>query len=241
LTFANTNGRTRIDETADSPTFGLEIVIPHDVGEFWAATLWDLTWAYIGKYGFSSNIYTGTGGNNKVMRLVLDAMKLQPCNPSFIQARNAIIAADQATTGGQDYCMIWKVFASRGMGVNASSGTNSGDNTNIAAINDQVEDFTLPAASINCSFLSVNEFNNDELVSVYPNPAPKGQFNIRINGYVGKISIQVVDLNGRIVYKLADADFNIEKSINLNSQQKGIYIIKINNETLNFTEKIFLK
>lgn len=241
LTFADTNGKTIIDNQADSPTFGFEIVIPHDVGEVWAATLWDLTWNYISKYGFSSNIYNGTGGNNKVMRLVLDAMKLQPCNPSFIQARDAIIAADQATTGGQDFCMIWQVFARRGMGVNASSGDNSGDKTNIVAINDQVEDFTLPAAGPNCVFLAVNQFNNDNVFSVYPNPAPKGQLNIRINQYVGKINIQVVDLNGRIVYKLDDVDFNIEKSINLNSLQKGMYIIKVSNESINFTEKIIIK
>jgi len=236
LTFADTNGKSFID-----PDDSIEKVLVHAVGEIWAATLWDLTWAYIGKYGFSSNIYTGTGGNNKVMQLVIDAMKLQPCNPSFIQARDAIIAADQATTGGQDYCMIWKVFARRGLGVNASSGDNSGDRTNIAAINDQVEDFTEPSAGANCTLLAVNQFINNDKISVYPNPAPKGQLNIHINDFVGKINIQVADLNGRIVYKVTDSNFNIDKSINLNSLQKGIYILKVNNETVNFTEKIIIK
>ena len=51
----------------------------HNVGEVWATMLWDLTWAYVNKYGYDDNKYTGTGGNNKVMRLVLDAIKLQPC------------------------------------------------------------------------------------------------------------------------------------------------------------------
>lgn len=236
LTFADTNGKSFID-----PDDSIEKVSVHAVGEIWAATLWDLTWAYIGKYGFNSNIYTGTGGNNKAMQLVIDAMKLQPCNPSFIQARDAIIAADQATTGGQDYCMIWKVFARRGLGVNASSGDNSGDRTNIAAINDQVEDFTEPSAGANCTLLAVNQFINNDKISVYPNPAPKGQLNIHINDFVGKINIQVADLNGRIVYKVTDSNFNIDKSINLNSLQKGIYILKVNNETINFTEKIIIK
>jgi hypothetical protein len=235
LTFADTNGKTYID-----PDDGIEKVLVHTVGEVWAATLWDLTWAYIEKYGFNSNIYTGTGGNNKVMRLVLDAMKLQPCNPSYIQARNAIIAADQATTGGKDYCMIWKVFARRGLGVNASSGDNSGDRTNIAAINDQVEDFTAPAAGANCT-LAVNQFINNDKISVYPNPAPKGQLNIRINEFAGKVNLQVADLTGRVVFKLTDNNFNIEKSINLSSLQKGMYILKISNETINYTEKIIIK
>lgn len=235
LTFKDTNGKTSID-----PDDGIEKVRVHTVGEVWAATLWDLTWAYIGKYGFSSNIYNGIGGNNKVMQLVIDAMKIQPCNPSFIQARDAIIAADQATTAGQDYCMIWKVFARRGLGTNASSGDNSGDSRNIAAISDQVEDFTEPSAGTNCT-LAVKDFNDNDAVSVYPNPAPKGQLNIRINQYVGKVNIQVVDLTGRIVYKVTDTNFNTEKSINLNSLQKGMYIIKVDNETINFTEKIIIK
>ena len=235
LTFKDTNGKTFIDSDD-----GIEKVRVHTVGEVWATTLWDLTWAYIGKYGFSSDIYNGIGGNNKVMQLVIDAMKIQPCNPSFIQARDAIIAADQATTGGQDYCMIWKVFARRGLGINASSGDNSGDRTNIAAINDQVENFVEPAAGANCT-LAVNQFINNDNISVYPNPAPKGQINIRINQYVGKINIQIADLSGRIVYKVTDSNFNIEKSINLNSLQKGMYIIKVDNETMNFTEKIIIK
>lgn len=235
LTFKDTNGLTFVD-----PDDSIEKVRVHAVGEVWAATLWDLSWAYIGKYGFSSNIYNGIGGNNKVMQLVIDAMKIQPCNPSFIQARDAIIAADQATTGGQDYCMIWKVFARRGLGANASSGDNSGTRTNIAGINDQVEDFTEPSAGSNCT-LTVKDFNNNSAVSVYPNPAPKGQLNIRINQYVGKVNIQVVDLTGRIVYKVTDTDFSTEKSINLNTLQKGMYIIKVDNETMNFTEKIIIK
>ena len=235
LTFADTNGKTFID-----PVDSVEKVEPHDTGEVWAATLWDLTWAYIGKYGFSSNIYSGTAGNNKVMRLVLDAMKLQPCNPSYIEARDAIIAADQAKTGGQDYCLIWKVFARRGLGVNASSGSNSGDRTNIAAINDQVADFTQPAAGGNCT-LAVNNFDVLDNIKVFPNPAPKGQINIRINQFVGKLNIQVIDLNGRIVYKATDDNFNVEKSINLSHLQKGMYIIKLSNETIDYTDKIIIK
>jgi hypothetical protein len=30
------------------------------------------------------------------MRIVLDGIKLQPCSPTFVSARDAIIAADQA-------------------------------------------------------------------------------------------------------------------------------------------------
>lgn len=205
----------------------------HDRGEIWTAVLWDLTWAYVAKYGYDADIYNGTGGNNKVMRLVLDALKLQACNTaSFISSRDNLFAADQATTGGADYCMIAEVFARRGMGLNATSGLNTDPL-------DQVEDFTSFPAGPNCT-LAVDYFQNNDMIRVYPNPS-NGQMSIRINQFVGKVNLQVVDINGRIVFNTTDDNFNVEKTINLNFLQKGIYVLKVNNEALNYTEKIIIK
>lgn len=226
-TFADTNDMWYNDGTSDR-------VDVHSVGSVWCAMLWDLAWNYIDKYGYSSNIYNGTAGNNKVMRLVLDAIKLDGCNPSFVTARDAIIAADQATTGGQDYCMIWETFARRGLGQFASSGSNTG----VAGIQDQVEDFTIPPAGPNCT-LAVDQFHNEKAIRVYPNPT-KGQLNIAINNYSGKLNIQVFDLNGRKVYNQEVNDFNAESAINLSNLQSGMYLIKVNGDNLNYTQKIIL-
>lgn len=214
---------------------GTMVTETHNVGEVWTTMLWDLSWAYINKYGYDDNKYTGTGGNNKVMRLVLDAIKLQPCSPTFVEARNAILAADLATTNGQDYCMIWEVFARRGLGLNANSGSRD------SSI-DEVEDFTVPtpgstpATGSNCT-LSVNYFETQDLFRVYPNPT-NGLLNIRINNYFGKVNIQVIDINGRIVNEYKNEDFNIEKSLNLNNLQTGMYVLKVSGDSLNFTQKI---
>lgn len=205
--------------------------VPHGIGSIWATILWDLTWDYIDKYGYNSNIYTGTGGNNKLMRLVLDAIKLDGCNPTFITGRDALIAADQATTGGQNFCLIWKVFARRGVGVGASSGTTG-------SITDQVQSFTEPAAGPNCT-LGINYFESEDMINIYPNPS-NGLVNIRISQFTGKVNLQVIDLNGRVVYSLNDADFNVEKSINLDHLQSGMYVVKINGSELNYTKKIIL-
>ncbi|MEO8515407.1 MAG: T9SS-dependent M36 family metallopeptidase [Flavobacterium sp.] len=205
--------------------------VPHGVGSIWATILWDLTWDYIDKYGYDSNIYTGTGGNNKIMKLVLDAIKIDGCNPTFITGRDAIIAADQVTTGGKDFCMIWKAFARRGVGTGASSGTT--------AITDQVEDFQEPAPGPNCTTLGVNYFENEDMIKIYPNPS-NGEINIKINQFTGKVNLQVVDLNGRLVYSLNNTDFNVEKTINLNHLQSGMYIVKIDGSELNYTKKIIL-
>lgn len=216
---------------------GTMVTESHNVGEVWTTMLWDLTWAYINKYGYDDNKYTGTGGNNKVMRLVLDAIKLQACNPTFVQARDAILQADLNTTNGQDYCLIWQVFARRGLGKNANSGLNT------SSI-DEVEDFTVPtpgatpATGSNC-VLTVDYFdnNNQDLFRVYPNPT-NGDLNIRINNYTGKVTIQVIDINGRIVNEYRNEDFNVEKSLNLNTLQTGVYILKVAGDSLNFTQRI---
>jgi len=52
-------------------------------------------------------------------RLVINAMKLQPCRPSFFDARDAIIEADRVLTDGENVCLLWKGFAERGLGVDA--------------------------------------------------------------------------------------------------------------------------
>lgn len=244
FTFGDTNGNhTYIN------SYGVQAVDVHYIGSIWATMLWDLTWAYIEKYGFDPDKYTGTGGNNKMMQLILDAMKLQPCNPSFVQGRDAIIAADQATTGGQDYCMIWEVFARRGLGVNASSGTNaipvnlrdpSADNSAyIAGINDQTEDFTEPSPGPNCT-LAASYFDNTDMFKVYPNPA-NNNLNISILNYSGKLNVQLYDINGRVVFEQKMDNFSLESSVNIQSLQAGIYMLKVQGENLSYTQKVIKK
>jgi hypothetical protein len=91
----------------------------HADGEIWAQTLWDLRTAI---------------GAPEALRLITSGLRMTPREPTFLDARNAILQADQAS-GGEWHTAIWSVFARRGMGVNA--GMNSGV--------DPIEDFTMPA------------------------------------------------------------------------------------------------
>jgi extracellular elastinolytic metalloproteinase len=101
--------------------------VPHGVGTVWATAVWEMYWNLVNdpSGGFDPDLYAGTGGNNTAIQLVIDGLKLQPCNPTFLDARDAILAADQANNGGANECLIWSAFAKRGMGWSAADGGGS--------------------------------------------------------------------------------------------------------------------
>lgn len=101
----------------------IDAAIPHGVGEIWAVTLWDLYWKFVEVYGFDEDLYNGTGGNNVAIQLVMDGMKLQNCNPGYLEGRDAILAADLLNNDGANQCLIWEVFSRRGLGYDASQGS----------------------------------------------------------------------------------------------------------------------
>jgi len=117
----------------------------HAIGEVWAEILWVVSQKMIEKHGYSATLFPpqplqdGTipigdfyrpqsmgkplvpkHGNTLMVQLVISAMKLQPCRPSFFDARDAIIEADKILTGGENFCDLWAGFSSRGLGKDAS-------------------------------------------------------------------------------------------------------------------------
>ena len=95
---------------------------PHDVGEIWATVLWDMYWKFIEIYGYDPTWVDPTSGNAVAIQLVMDGMKLQVCDATLTEARDAILDADELNFLGMHKCLIWEVFARRGLGADAFSG-----------------------------------------------------------------------------------------------------------------------
>ncbi|CAG8712753.1 15206_t:CDS:2 [Acaulospora morrowiae] len=111
----------------------------HAKGEVWAEILYEVYWNLVDKHGFTANWFPPTDnhpaslaewyfseyvktprhGNTLALQLIVDGMKLQPCRPTFIDARDAIIQADELLTNGDNLCDIWQAFAKRGLGIDA--------------------------------------------------------------------------------------------------------------------------
>ncbi|KAJ3337689.1 Fungalysin/Thermolysin Extracellular metalloproteinase 5 [Gonapodya sp. JEL0774] len=94
----------------------------HDIGSVWSEMLYEVYWNIADAVKSFGNLDDpkATGSNNIFLHYLLTGMKLQPCNPTFIQARDAFLLAD-ATLGNKVHlCNIWRGFAKRGLGVNAT-------------------------------------------------------------------------------------------------------------------------
>lgn len=74
-------------------------------------------------------------------------------------------------------------------------------------------------------------------VKITPNPS-KGIFNIRIEKFSGKVNIEVYDMKGKLVLEESNADFNIEKAIDLSKFNSGTYVLKIVGLNLDYSQKL---
>ncbi|MFT3743934.1 MAG: M36 family metallopeptidase [Pyrinomonadaceae bacterium] len=114
----------------------------HNTGEIWALSLWEVRSRII-----AANAGSVPTGNQKTLQLVTDGMKLTPSNPSYVQARDAIISADCATNACANEDSIWNGFADRGLGYGAKVSSAYGF-APIATHQGIAESFSAPSLDI---------------------------------------------------------------------------------------------
>ena len=86
----------------------------HNIGEIWANSLWEVRSRIIAAAG--GDVPTG---NDLMLQIVTEALMMTPVNPSFEDARDALIDADCAFHSCADEDSIWGGFADRGLGYGA--------------------------------------------------------------------------------------------------------------------------
>ena len=136
-------------------------VVPHGTGEIWCMMLWEMTWEIIKQdNAINPNLFNpgptaSMIGNSAALKLVSEGMRLQPCNPGYVDARNAILRADTILFNKKYSCSIWKAFAKRGLGRLASQGS-------AGSATDGTADFTVDASGfvVSENILQVPEGQN---------------------------------------------------------------------------------
>lgn len=111
----------------------------HNTGEVWATMLWECYAALLRDTQGTSPRLTFNDAQDRMKQYLVAGMKLTPLAPTFLEARDAMLAAAYANDI-TDYTAFWAAFAKRGAGVAASIPDRfTGDN------NPVTEDFTAPA------------------------------------------------------------------------------------------------
>ncbi len=133
----------------------------HADGEIWSATNFELRRAFIDKYNGSfpssndarqracaEGRYPASScpGNRRWIQIMFDAWLLMPSSVSMLDARDAYLASDMLRFNGANQKLMWKVFAHRGMGVNAvDNGLSTTDPSDTEpTLNDPKPDFQSP-------------------------------------------------------------------------------------------------
>ncbi|KAI8049227.1 Fungalysin metallopeptidase-domain-containing protein [Syncephalis plumigaleata] len=94
----------------------------HDTGVIWGNILYQMHRnIYNTMKKFSNDIANPSidASNTLVMELIVAAMQVSPCNPTFANGRDALVMADEILTKGKYKCEIYAAFARRGVGVKA--------------------------------------------------------------------------------------------------------------------------
>jgi hypothetical protein len=103
----------------------------HNAGEVWCATLWEVFVHLVRKHGHAE-------AERRMLRYVINGLKLTPSRPTYTQARDGILSAI-TFLDSEDLSEAWAGFATRGMGVGAVSPPSS--SSSLAGV---VESFATP-------------------------------------------------------------------------------------------------
>jgi hypothetical protein len=95
------------------PIIGITANEVHNIGTIWCMMLLEMRARMIARLGWAA-------GNQRALQIVTDAMKLDVSSPTILQARDTIIAADNAGFAGSDVVDIRSGFATRGVGAGAT-------------------------------------------------------------------------------------------------------------------------
>ncbi|HEY2848079.1 MAG TPA: M36 family metallopeptidase, partial [Pyrinomonadaceae bacterium] len=182
FSYLNSNCNSRLNNSnfafARNPVFGGSTCDEvHNIGEIWATMLWECRGKFITRLG-------AVAGNQRILQIVTDGMKLAPAGPTFLTERDAIIAAAVAGGDPSDVADLWAGFSIRGLGASASI-TTTGTGANNAQVTDG---FDLPNLT-QTQNLTVSDLTGD--ADGFAEPGETINVTIPITNNTGQIATNV--------------------------------------------------
>ena len=224
----NVNPRTYDDIKVATNADGTVAI--YSVGEVWTTALWEVYWGFVNRDGLDTSWDDEDAGNYKAVRLAIEGMKMGPCNPSLIEARDAILQADTMFYNGENAEILWTAFAKRGFGYLATDGSEEGDVDGSEDHTDGNENFDpYPQAIQTMKIQQVNETKadpGDELTVTVTaqNHIPETQTDVVITSNIpsgltyvdGSCSMTATHDNGVLSISIGDMVFDQNVTITYN-------------------------
>ena len=174
----------------------------HNLGEIWSSALWEVRSVLIEQHGAAE-------GNRRALQYITDGMKLAPLNPTFLQERDAIIAATFASNPA-DVKWVREGFRRRGLGFSASI-QNAGTGSSNTVV---TEAFDLPNVQIVDPF-SVSDAPGDN--DGFPEAGEKVFLNVSVTNQTGETMTNA--------FVNADGGMNINLGTIANGQTVQVQIL----------------
>lgn len=196
------------------------INVPHGVGEVWCQMIWDLYWAFVDVYGYDADYNNTSSGNYRAVLLVMDGMKLQPCTPGFVDGRDAILEADMLNFDGENQCLIWEVFARRGLGFFADQGSSQSENDGTEnfdprptcieklKIEKVMTDFVQAGDQVDVTMTVTNHFPETAISVIVNDEVPAGMQFV-----AGSSNVAATTSAGMVTFELGDMEYDTSMEI----------------------------
>ena len=98
----------------------------------------------------------------------------------------------------------------------------------------EVEDYTIVVSDANANITKKSNLQAE----IFPNPS-NGTFEIKLPSFFNKILVEVLDMQGKVVWTQADTNDNAIQVIS--NLAKGQYLVKINTESGSLVEKLVIQ
>lgn len=139
----------------------------HNAGEVWCTTFWECYKALLDDRSDFAD------AKDTILTYLTAAYKMTPGSPTFLEARNAMIAAAGASNP-DDFVLFWEAYARRGMGPNAI-----GPARNDSSHSGIVEDFSPGGADVQLVSIAVEEGENCDSDGIV-DAGEKGTLSIQV-------------------------------------------------------------
>lgn len=143
LTFKHISDGVALPTTAPIKANGANSQV-HNTGEIWATMLWECYVSLLRAHPFQE-------AQDRMKSYLVNGYKMTPVNPTFVEARNAILAAAVASDPA-DFQRLSAAFVRRGMGVRAvAPDRNSSTNAGVVESTNMGGDLTFTGGSMTVS------------------------------------------------------------------------------------------